>query len=152
MKRTLLAGLAAGVAMYIWSSIAHLALPLGSAGVSQIPNEQPLVDQLNKTLGPNAGLYAFPAMDARGSMDDYSKKLASNPSGLLAYTPPGASALTSRQLVVEFATELTEGYLLVFLLAATRLVTFGARLGFATGAGMLAALATNLPYWNWYHF
>lgn len=35
---------------------------------------------------------------------------------------------------------------------STRLATFGARLGFVTVAGVLAAIATNISYWNWYGF
>ena len=37
--RILLAGLAGAVAMFIWTSIAHMATPLGTIGFSQIPNE-----------------------------------------------------------------------------------------------------------------
>lgn len=154
MKRTLLAGLAAGIAMYLWSSLAHIVLPLGSVGVSQIPNEPPLLAAMNTAIGTSPGLYAFPAMDLSGktTMEDYDRKLAANPSGLLIYTPPGAKALEIRQLVIEFVVELVEACLVVFLLSATNLITFGARVGFATAAGLLAAIGTNVSYWNWYHF
>src|SRR5690242_18413345 len=37
--RVLIAGILGGVAMYIWSTIAHVALPLGQTGFSQMPNE-----------------------------------------------------------------------------------------------------------------
>lgn len=57
-----------------------------------------------------------------------------------------------RYLGVEFATEFLESLLVVLLLVCTRLVTFGARLGFVTVAGVLAAIATNSSYWNWYGF
>ena len=53
---------------------------------------------------------------------------------------------------IEFATELLESILAVFLLAQTRLATFGARVCFITVAGILAAIATNISYWNWYGF
>ena len=38
------------------------------------------------------------------------------------------------------------------LLAQTRLTSFGSRVGFVTLAGVLAAITTNIPYWNWYGF
>ena len=60
--------------------------------------------------------------------------------------------MMGRWLGIEFATELFESLLAVFLLAQTRLVTFGARVGFVTVAGILAAIATNVSYWNWYGF
>jgi hypothetical protein len=137
--------------MYVWSSLAHVVLPLGTVGLSQIPNEQPVLAALNASLGSNGGLYIFPAMDPKGSMDDYSKKLATSPSGILAYTPPGAKALETRQLLVEFITEIFEAFLIVLLLPAT-FTTVSARTGFAATMGLLAAVVTNIPYWNWYHF
>ena len=57
-----------------------------------------------------------------------------------------------RWLAVEFATEFLESLLVVYLLAQTRLFTFGARVGFVVVAGVLAAIATNVSYWNWYGF
>ena len=55
-------------------------------------------------------------------------------------------------LSVEFATEFFETLIVVFLLSLTRLFTFGARVGFFLVAGVLAAIATNISYWNWYGF
>jgi hypothetical protein len=68
------------------------------------------------------------------------------------YHPPGREFRIGRWLGIEFATELLEAIIAVFLLSRTRLVTFGARVGFITTAGILAAFATNISYWNWYGF
>jgi hypothetical protein len=57
-----------------------------------------------------------------------------------------------RYLSIEFATEFLEAFLALFLLSLTNLTTFGARLGFVVVAGVLAAIATNISYWNWYGF
>jgi glycerol-3-phosphate acyltransferase PlsY len=53
---------------------------------------------------------------------------------------------------VEFATELLEAILAVFLLAQSRIVSFAGRVGFVFVVGILAAVATNVSYWNWYGF
>ena len=63
------------------------------------------------------------------AMEHYGEKLAANPSGLLVYHPPGAKALTTGQLVTEFLTEVVEALIVVFLLAQTRLTSFGSRVG-----------------------
>jgi hypothetical protein len=55
-------------------------------------------------------------------------------------------------LAIEFITELLEALLVVALLAQTSIVTFGGRVGFVTAAGILAAIATNVSYWNWWGF
>jgi len=52
----------------------------------------------------------------------------------------------------EFATELLEAILVVFLLAQANIAGFGGRVGFVLVAGILTAIATNVSYWNWYGF
>jgi hypothetical protein len=37
-------------------------------------------------------------------------------------------------------------------LAQTRIVTFAGRVGFVLVVGILAAITTNVSYWNWYGF
>lgn len=161
MKRIILAGVLGGIAMFIWSSIAHIGLPLGEVGVKQIENETAVLSSMSSALGSSSGLYIYPSTGAaanatraekQAAMRDYGKKLAGNPSGILIYHPPGQSALTARQLGTEFATELIEALLAAILLAQTRLATFASRLGFVAVLGLAAAITTNIPYWNWYGF
>jgi len=79
------------------------------------------------------------------------EKAASSPTGILIYH-------SSRQfnfgklLGVEFSTELLEAILAVFLLTQTGIQSFGGRIGFVVLVGILAAITTNIPYWNWYGF
>jgi hypothetical protein len=160
-KRVLLAGVLGGIAMFAWSSIAHMALPLGEVGIKEIPNEQPVLSAMQAQIGGAPGLYLFPGMglppDAThaqksAAMQQYEQKLAGNPSGLLLYHPPGAKGMSMGLLLTEFITELVEALLVVFLLAQTSLTSFAGRVGFVTVAGILAAITTNIPYWNWYKF
>ena len=160
-KRILLAGVLGGIAMFVWASLAHMVLPLGQTGIKEIPNEASVLSAMHSSLGEKSGLYMFPGMalganpnreQQHTAMEHYGEKLAANPSGLLVYHPPGAKALTPGQLVTEFLTELLEALIVVFLLAHTRLTTFGPRVGFVTLVGVLAAITTNISYWNWYGF
>jgi hypothetical protein len=55
-SRIVLAGMLGGIAMFAWMSVAHLVLPLGSTGVSQITNDEPaLLAEMHNALGPNSG-------------------------------------------------------------------------------------------------
>ena len=102
--------------MFLWSSLAHIVLPLGERGVQEIPNEQSVLSAMQTTIGNSSGLYLFPGTGVgrrdeaaeNVAMQQYQEKLNNNPSGLLLYHPPGAQALTSSQLVTEFLTELAE--------------------------------------------
>jgi hypothetical protein len=160
--RIILAGVLGAIAMFIWTSVAHMALPLGEAGVGELPSDEAVLTALQSSAGSKDGLYIFPGMGlgpnathAQRSemMDKYAAKLEKNPSGLLVYHPAGSRPMKMvKYLTIEFATELLEALLVVCLLAQTRIVTFGGRVGFVTVAGILAAIATNVSYWNWWGF
>jgi hypothetical protein len=147
--------------MFLWTSVAHMVLPLGEVGVQEISNEPPVLSAMQSSLGDKSGFYFFPGMglgpDAssqqkNAAMQQYDQKLAASPSGILIYSPPGRLQMIGRRLTIEFLTELLEAFLVVFLLAQTRLESYTARLAFVAVAGILVSLATNVSYWNWYGF
>ena len=162
MKRIFLAALLGGIAMFIWTSIAHMALPLGEAGIREIPNETAVLDAMQSNIAEKAGLYVFPGFGLgpnpsreaqHEAMKHMDEKLAQHPSGILMYHPAGSRPFVMvRHLAIEFLTEFLQALLVVYLLSLTRLTTFGARVEFVTVAGVLAAVATNISYWNWYGF
>jgi len=150
--KVLLAGLLGGLGMFVWMAVAHIVLPLGQAGIREIPNEQAVLSQMQATIGTASGLYFFPGMDRSASMDKYAEKLAQNPSGILIYHPPGRQSMTGGQLFTEFVLEVIEALLAALLLAQTRIGGFGGKVGFVAVTGILASIATNGSYWNWYGF
>ena len=161
MNRILLAGILGGIVMFIWNFVGHDLLPLGHAGIHEIPNEAVVLDAMKANIGGNHGVYLFPGLgfgdkptseQKSEGMKQMPEKLANNPSGFLVYHPPGRKFAFGRLLGVEFATDLLESILVVFLLAQTRIDSFVGRVGFVFVAGILAAVATNVPYWNWYGF
>ena len=150
--RILLAGLVGGVVMFIWATIAHVATPLASEGLKQLPNEAATISTLHTALGDGPGLYFFPAITGSDSkaMKDQQARMQLGPSGLLAYQPPGSGRVSPRQLVVEFALEVVESLLAALVISAVAGV--GRRLGVAVAIGLVAAVSTNFSYWNWYGF
>ena len=159
--KILLAGVLGGIVMFIWTSIAHMALPLGEAGIREIPNESAALSTMQSNIGENTGLYIFPGLgvskdasrqEKSEAMKHMSEKMAANPSGILMYHAPGRPFALGKSLGIEFGTELLESILVVFLLAQTRIGSFPGRVGFVLVAGILAAISTNVSYWNWYGF
>jgi hypothetical protein len=49
--RIILAGVLGGIVMFIWTSIAHMVLPLGETGIREIPNESRVLAALHDNLG-----------------------------------------------------------------------------------------------------
>jgi len=159
--KLLVAGILGGIVMFIWTSIAHMALPLGEAGIGEIPNESAVLSSMQSTIGEQSGLYVFPGpgvgknatrQEKNDAMKHMVEKMAANPSGILMYHAPGRPFTFGKWLGIEFGTELFEAILVVFLLAQTRITTFAGRVGFVLVAGILAAITTNVSYWNWYGF
>jgi hypothetical protein len=159
--KILLAGILGGIAMFIWTSVAHMFLPLGEAGIGEIPNESAVLGAMQSNIGDQTGLYIFPGpgvgknatrQEKNEAMKRMVERMAANPSGILMYHGPGRAFTLGKWLGIEFATELVESILVVFLLAQTVIASFAGRVGFVLVAGILAAIATNVSYWNWYGF
>jgi len=159
--RTLVAGILGGVTMFVWMFIAHMVLPLGEAGVKEIPDEPPVLNAMKASMGPGSGVYVFPGTglppnatseQKSAAMRDYNGKLAASPSGFLVYHGPGATFSFTKTLGIEFALEIVEALLAAWLLSMTLLTGILARAGFVSVVGVIAAIATNVSYWNWYGF
>ena len=159
INRIIVAGILGGIVMFFWSYLAHGLLPLGNAGMSELPGEQAILAAMQSSIGNKPGLYRFPgfglgdhptAKQKSEAMNQMEEKYRNNVSGLLIYYPPGTrSASLGKQLCIEFLIELVESILLVSLLAQTRISSFAGRVAFVLTAGFLASIATHLPYWNW---
>src|SRR5215470_13558035 len=159
--RILLAGILGGVVMFIWTSIAHMALPLGEAGIAEIPNESGMLSAMQGSMGEKTGLYIFPGLgvgknasreEKNEAMKQMQQRIAANPSGILMYHPPGRQFAFGKALIIEFGNEMLQAILVIWLLAQTRIGSFAGRVGFVLIAGILAAITTNVSYWNWYGF
>ena len=159
--KILLAGVLGGIAMFVWTSIAHMALPLGEAGIYEIPNESAVLSAMQSSIGDKTGLYIFPGLgvsknatreEKSEAMKQMQQRIAANPSGILMYHPPGRPFAFGKSLVIEFSTEVLRAILVIWLLAQTRIGSFAGRVGFVLIAGILAAITTNVSYWNWYGF
>ena len=61
-KRIWLAGLLGAIGMFVWASMAHIVLPLGTAGISEVPNEASVLAAMQASIGTTSGLYFFPGM------------------------------------------------------------------------------------------
>lgn len=159
--RVLLAGIFGGVVLFFWNFVAHdLITPLGEMGIRFMQNEDAVTSTLQTNLGDTGGFYYFPTgglrpgasgEQKRDAMKKAEEQMASGASGVLIYRPKRVFNFPKR-LGIQFATDLAEAFLAVFLLAQTGIRGFGGKVGFVFTAGILAAITTNVPYANWYGF
>lgn len=160
-KRVVIAGILGGLTMFVWLFVAHEFLPLGELGVQEIANEGPVLSAMQSSI-PQAGLYLFPGFglgpnptsaQRNAAMPAYMKKYEQSPHGILVYHPASGAFNFGGALAKEGAIDLLEAFLAAWLLslgAAGR--AYSARAGFVIILGVLAAVTTNLEYWNWYDF
>jgi len=147
------------LAFFLWSFVAHDMLPLGKAGIKEIPNEEAVLGSMKANM-PQEGLYLLPGLGVPENatraqqsvaMEARMHKVETGPSGFLAYHPAWKFSFGAA-LATELGTNMLQVLLAVFLLGQTSLTSFVARWRFITLAGILAAISTNISYWNWYGF
>jgi hypothetical protein len=164
MKKILLGGILGGLAMFVWSSVAHMALPIGEMGVKVMPNEDAVMAAMKSNLS-EPGFYFFPGEGAMHSVSGASeqqkaaqeawlKKYEAGPRGVLVYHPTGESPVSPRQLVGELASDIVAVIIVAFALsfALGGLRTTASRIGFVTLLGLLPWVVVDFSYMNWYGF
>ncbi len=157
----ILAAFLGALAIFFWGFVAHMFTPLGEAGMAPLPGVADVSASLTAAIGTKSGMYYFPTggltpdspKGAHGAaMEKINEEMKTQPSGLLIYKPAGTIFNFPKSLGIEFATNLLEALVVVYLLAQAAIGSFGGRVGFVFAAGILAAIASNLSYWNWYGF
>lgn len=159
--RIIIGGVCAGVAMFIWGAVSHMALGLEESTIKEIPNEE-LVLSVMQTNIKESGLYFFPGMNVPpGATKEqkaeaekkWTEKYQAGPRGILVYHPEGEQAMSPKQLGLQLAAEIAAGLVAALVLAyAGNLKSYGSRVVLVTLLGLLPFCMVNFPYWNWYGF
>ncbi|MGQ0799898.1 MAG: hypothetical protein ACT4NL_07275 [Pseudomarimonas sp.] len=154
--RVLIAGVLAGIALFIWGAIAHTALPLGEAGMHAPGNEDAILAALREGL-PKEGIYMLPyiaseEMSDEAAMQAWVNKSLANPYAMVIYQPQGRdNSQMGSMLGLQFGSDLATGFALAWVLSLIA-TGFGRRLGAAVAIGIIGWLATSVPSMNWYRF
>jgi hypothetical protein len=152
--KSVLAAIVGGLVVFVWSAVAHMALPIGTMGMSTLPDEQPVLDVLKEKV-PAPGLYFVPAMDPKNKDPQYraawQAKYESGPSGLLIIHPNGMKAMTPRLLLTELLADVAAAWIVALVFAAMA-AGDGRRMMIAALLGLFAWLSISVSYWNWYGY
>ena len=155
MGRRLLAAIAGGIVVFIWSAVSHMALGLGSAGIRTLPNEERMAQAIRGVV-TEPGLYFFPGMDPSRKMTPeeeraWTERYRRGPSGLMVVQPGGRDPMEPTQFVVELLADILAAGVAAFLLAGLG----GPLLARAGAVGLLGLFEwadLSVSYWNWYKF
>ncbi|MBI5941489.1 MAG: hypothetical protein HY859_13780 [Caulobacterales bacterium] len=157
MGRLLIAGLVGGIAMFIWSALAHTVIPLGETGMQMVGPDSAVTAALQAELGDKAGLYGFPGVAGDPHRDEaamaaMTEKMKTGASGLIVYHAPGYNPPMNTLMGRELALEIVQSLILAWLLTKLAVSGLGARTTAAALVGVAVALSTNGSYWNWWGF
>jgi hypothetical protein len=160
MGRIIFAGILGGVAMFVWSSFAHLSTPLGTLGVSELRSEEAVMASMHTVIDEN-GLYVFPGLglpdtptreQREAATARYEERVATMPSGIIVFNPPGSGGMTAMRMIGEFASQMFEAMVLAFVLGLTTLTGLAPRLALGAAFGAAAVSSTNVSYFLWFGF
>ena len=154
-KRIVLAGLAAGFVLFVWESIAHMALPLGEAGIRPLDNEAAMLAAIKANVRQD-GFYFFPDPMMAGTPEQQKagqQKMLAGPVGIMIVHPNGDTGITPMRLGLQAVFDILSMMLAGFVLSRAVMVKgMGARVGLVATLALLPMLRTELPQWNWYGF
>lgn len=143
-----------GLAVFVWSFLSHVILPLGEMGLQSLPNEEAVLETLHASL-PEAGLYYFPGMDETKPSSEaqaaWEAKYRTGPTGLLAYRPIGGEPFDFSQLLIELLKTILAAGVVAFLVGQMT-APFGTRVLSVGMLGLFSWLSISVSYWNWYGF
>lgn len=155
MGRVIVAGIVAGVALFLWGAAGHMLTPIGEMGIAAHPHEAMLLPAIQQTT-PQPGLYMFPSIDmtkkpTKEEEQAYNEKYKTGPHGILILGPNGEEPMPPSRLAKELFTNILTAIVAAFLLA--KLAT---GLGGYVSGGIMTFLigwmSISVPSWNWYAF
>lgn len=159
MARIAIAGLVAGLVVFLWGAVAHMALPLGMIGM-QIPPEaqqQAALAGLREHLG-SEGVHVLPmpqesAWEDEAQMQAFGARAAQQPYAFVVFQPQGRDSMAAMggQLATQAASTMLAGLIAAFVAAGCG-SSRAQRIGIVTALGVFAWLAIAVPQWNWWRF
>lgn len=153
--RIVIAGVLAGIVVFIWGAFSHMVLPLGHTGYVTPADESALVAM--QSSFPEAGVYMLPYLAPEQWNDEaataaFAERATGSPNAWVVYQPAGRNPMVMGPLLgVQFLTVVLAGILAAWVVAqvASR---FLQRTLVVAGMAVFGWLVISLPYWNWYRF
>ncbi len=158
--RFILAGVLAGVAMFMWGAISHMMLPWHEATMNTFRDEDLVAEVLMKEA-PVSGIYVAPmagmldegitAEEQESRMNEAWEKGAKGPNIFMSFHREGKDGMAA-PMILDFAVLVLMSFLMLWLLAAAPNLTFVGKVLFVTIAGSVGIALVQLEQWIWWNF
>ena len=152
--RIIIAAIVGGIVVFVWSAVAHIATPLGTMGMSTLPDEKRVLESFSSV--PSSGMYFFPGMDMKKppSAEErkaFEEKMKAGPSGLLIITKSGGATMSGQTLGSEFASNVVAA-LIAAILVSFMIGSWFKRAFAVALLGAFGIISLVVSYWIWYGF
>ena len=157
MKRIITAGVVGAIVLFVWGMAAFMVLPLHTPTMHQLPEDRQIAEALS-AQNLESGVYTspFPANPADMSNPEspFMKNHEAGPIFSIYYRKEGAVPMNPGVLGTGFVIDLLATTLAAWLLSMLGSCgnSYGCRVGFVAGMGVLIAIVGHLSYWNWMYF
>ncbi len=154
MKKTLIAALAGGLILFVWSFLAWVILPLHTSSIKSIPNEDAAISMLQQSLSAKS-VYIFPTNPGMkadpAAMAAWEEKVRRGPNGMLIYNPGGEDPTMTNQMIMGFVLDVLSALLAAWFLARSTAVasSYVARVAYCGMLGIFVSVFSHLMNWNW---
>jgi hypothetical protein len=155
--RVVIAGVIGGIVMFIWGAVAHMALPIGEAGVKLPTQQQAVIDAIGPTTS-GEGVYMYPSISPEkmgdpAAMQAFVEQARGKPFAFVVYQPGGNPIINGMapNLVKQLATDILSALVAAWVLSLGAW-SFGQRVMVAGAMAVFTWFSVSLPYWNWYMF
>jgi hypothetical protein len=144
-RKVLGAGVAGGVALFVWGVVSWMVLPLHRAQLRALPDEERVVEAL-RGAGIERGLYLVPGPGDLG----WEEKARRGPRALVAYDPTGSPPNRMfRPMALALVSSILAGTFSALVLSGSRTQGFPGRILLVLGLGVFAWLLGPAGEWIW---
>jgi hypothetical protein len=142
-RRILGAGVAGGVALFVWGVVSWTVLPFHRSVLRTLPGEDRVVADLRES-GTGPGMYRVPGDPADGDR---------GPRALVLYDPSGTPPNHMfRPMALALVASILAATLSSFVLSEVRTAGYAGRMLLAIGFGVLAWLLGPATEWIWFPY
>lgn len=158
--RFILAGVLAGLAMFVWGAISHTAIPWHDATYCTFRDED-LVAEILMHEAPNSGIYVAPmagALERNLSPEERQKaqeqawdKSAQGPNVFMSFRREGTSGM-ALPMILDFLVLVLVSFVMLWVLRTVPNLTFSGKVLFVVIAGTVGVALVQLEQWVWWSF
>ncbi len=144
MSKTLIkGGLLGGIVIFIWMAISWMLIPWHMATLHSFTSET-TVAQVMKENAPQSGIYMMP-------LQANANQQSSGPMVFAAVHQEGMTSMPEAMLI-ELVCQIVTAFLVTWMLMKTARLNYWGRVGFVFVFAITTSIASNVPYWTWFHF